>query len=162
MSKVLDNGIGTFSIAISILMFTAHVEAADTLEVFDPGATDLELQFCAGGFGSWAGKEAVGGQLVAGFGIADRVSIYSGAALQIDDDFGSLCGRYSLGVYGTPLETDHVDLDVIMGINGSKGLGDLEFAPGFEINLDRHPEMLSFGLYVDIFFLILVIFFEFF
>ena len=148
----MTRGFAIILLTIIILAFAVHVEAADTLEVFDPGATDLELHFCAGGFGSWAGTEAVGGELVAGYGIADRLSLYSGATLEIADGFASLCGGYSLGVYGTPLETDHVDFDIIMGINGGKGLGDLAFTPGIEINLDRHPEMKSFGLYADIFF----------
>ncbi len=154
MEKVLKNRIGSFGLSIVILAFAVHAQAADTLEKFDSGATDLEVIFCAGGFGSWAGSEAVGGNLVAGYGLSDRLSIYSGALLEAADGFASLYGGYSLGVYGTPLETDHFDLDMIMGIKGSKDLGDLALTPGIEINLDRHPEMMSFGLYVDVFLLI--------
>lgn len=151
---MLDSRIGSYSLTGVILLFTVHVEAADTLEVFDSGAADLELHFSAGGFGSGTGEEAAGGELVAGYGLADRVSLYSGAALEIADGIASLNGGYSLGVYGTPLETDHIDVDIVAGINGGKGLGDLAFKPGIEINLDRHPEMMSFGLYVDVFFMI--------
>lgn len=132
------------------LLFAAALarpaRASDTTETFDPGATDIELYATADGLGRAAAERAFSADLVLGYGVMERLSAYLGTTLLGDGTLGSGAAQPFLGVYGTPLETDHIDIDLFLGLAVADG--SLHVAPAFELNLDSDPTLLGWGLYL--------------
>jgi len=53
------------------------------------------------------------------------------------------------GAFGTPFDTDHIDLDLVLDLSAAEAGFDLiTVAPGFELNFDARPDMSSWGLYL--------------
>jgi hypothetical protein len=99
--------------------------AVDTLETFDEGAWDIESYL-------EIGSRSLTGDCLIGYGIRDRLSAYVGTT-------GS---DLYLGVFGSPLETDHFDLDILLGA------GESEFLLAVEMNYDADPDQGSWGVYL--------------
>lgn len=125
------------------------IQAADTVETFDSGAVDLELYSGLDTGVEQGGLQGGFGELVLGYGLLPRFSVHLGAALQGEDQFTSGSGAVTAGVFGTPLDTQHLDFDLLLDFAGEgTGLSDLCIAPGAEVNLDVKPDLELFGLYL--------------
>lgn len=134
-----------------LLTFAAPAaRAADTLEPFGIGATDVEFYAGYDGFGLRRLRDqAVFGELVLGYGLLERLSAIAGTLLQGNGLLAEGSGNLYIGIYGTPLDTRHVDLDLILTVQGGgSGFRQFRVSPAFELNLDRHPDMRSYGLYL--------------
>ncbi len=139
----------SFTLCAGCVLFPAGARAADTVETWDVGATDLDFYLGAEGVGRdrWAG--GVYGEIMLGYGLLPRLSAHFGVSLAGD---GRLAGRTfetSFGVFGTPLDTDHLDVDVFLAFGA--GLPDdegLHVAPSFEANFDVAPDGALAGAYL--------------
>lgn len=121
--------------AALVLAAAAPARASDTVETWDVGATDVDF---------YVGHDGVAfGDIMLGYGVAPRLSAYLGTTLSDGET------AIYLGVFGTPIDTDHFDLDLFLGMtNGGPGLSQFELAPAIELNLDLDPDMRSWGAYL--------------
>lgn len=125
--------------------------AADTVEPWDAGAFDVDLYLAFDGLGPGAPDRTYSSDVMVGYGLLPKLSIYLGTQLEADRDLAGVPPAVYLGAFGSALQTNHVDLDLFLDLRAT-GLSvrDLRLGPSFEINLDAHPEMRSAGLYLRV------------
>ncbi len=134
---------------VPVLLLATVVQAADTVETWDKGAGDLDVYMLMEGVGSDQVSQAVAGDIMVGWGLADRFSAYLGTTMQADGYLMNGGTELGLGVFGTPVETDHLDLDLFLDLRSAgDGLSTLQIEPAFELNWDRAPDMSTWGLYL--------------
>ena len=131
------------------LLVAGPALAADTVETFDVGATDLEFYVGLDGVGPKQQDRTLSTEFVVGFGIVDGLSLYTTGALEANHRFVDGSAGLGVGLFGTPLDTDHFDIDLVLDVSaGGDHFTELAVAPMAEFNLDLDPEMGSWGLYV--------------
>lgn len=130
-------------------IWPADALAADTVETFDPGAANVELYFGFDGLGTSRADGSVIGDVVVGYGVADRLSAYLATSLQANGYLTNGQPRLCFGVIGTPVDTERFDLDLLLDVGaGGDGLSRLSVAPGVEANLDLDSPAGPWGLYL--------------
>ena len=126
----------------------ARAFAADTTETFDLGASDFELYLGFDGAGLEKYEKTVWAEVLVGFGFVERFSGWVALSAEANERFAAGEGGASFGVFGTPLDTEYLDLDLSLGAGFG---GDEVFAaPGLELNLDARPDLALCGLYVRV------------
>ncbi|RLE29109.1 MAG: hypothetical protein DRJ61_15205, partial [Acidobacteria bacterium] len=120
---------------------------ADTTECYAPGPTDFELYLAFEGAGRATAEQTLGQQLVLGYGLTERLSGYFSTTLTADGNLVHPETETAAGLYGTPLDSDHLDLDVFLGF-GVQGGDRFTAGPGLELNWDAAPDLDAWGLYV--------------
>lgn len=141
---------GQFSISVSIagLFLALHTEpcrAADTVEPFDPGVSDFEMYAGYYGIGRESKERRLGIEAVLGAGVTTRFSAYVVAGLGAVEDLSEPEAFLGAGVFGSPLDTEIFDLDLLLGIAlDGKALSCFHVLPGLEMNLDFS----RFGFYL--------------
>lgn len=132
--------------AVAVAAITAgagRARAADTVETWEPGATDIDFYL---GLDQLRGTDrTMFADLMLGFGVLSRFSVYLGTTLEGDTGMTQGSADLHMGVFGTPIDTDHLDLDLFLGVSGWR---ELELAPGMELNFDRDPAMRTWGVYL--------------
>ncbi|MBK8480566.1 MAG: hypothetical protein IPL40_05265 [Proteobacteria bacterium] len=129
--------------------------AADTIETFAAGGYDLELY--GGMFGLASASEGRGrpkphgrSELILGYGLVDWLALCVGTTLHGRDDAypdGDAAGYLLL--VATPLDTDHLDLDLQLAVAlAGPGLRELRYRPELELNVDLRPGLSLGGLYL--------------
>ncbi len=142
--------IGGAIAAISAL-WAPPASAADTTEPFDLGATDVDFYVGFDGMGPQGGERALYGDIMLGYGLTPRLSGYVGTTLSANEQFADGNADVYLGLYGTPLDTDHFDLDLFLDFSaGGDGFDDFALTPMTELNFDLTPDLGSWGLYARI------------
>nr|MEE4269100.1 hypothetical protein [Candidatus Krumholzibacteria bacterium] len=123
--------------------------AADTLETWDHGAGNFEMYSGFGGLGNDAESQSVDSSLLIGWGVADRFSSYLSTSLSSNGYLTSAESELNLGAFGTLHDSDHLDFDLGLDmIVSGPGMTEASVVPAFEINLDRTPDLGSYGLYL--------------
>lgn len=125
---------------------TDRVHAADTTEVYDIGATDFEFFVGFEGIGLDKYEKELSVSALAGFGFIDAFSGYLAIDGASNEYFTEGSAELSVGVFGTPLDTNHVDLDLVL--NFGAGADHFEMTPGLELNLDLRNDLELAGLYL--------------
>jgi hypothetical protein len=151
MSKKSKSQVGNVVILLLLLLLTATAQrayAVDTTETYDVGATDFEFYLGFDGIGRKKHEKEVSIEALAGFGFIDRFSGYVTIAGASNEYFTEGTNEVSAGIFGTPLDTDHVDLDILF--NGGAAADEFEVTPGLELNLDLKPDLALAGLYFRI------------
>ncbi len=133
--------------------------ALDTLEPFDIGLSDFEAYAAFVGAGKPEPERGISADTLLGIGITKRFSgqVYGGG--ESNQKFTEGSGFFGFGVFGTPVDTDHFDMDIGMNITiGGLGTGEpgpadhfqaqFTFTPYVELNLDSDPEMNGYGLFL--------------
>jgi hypothetical protein len=120
--------------------------AADTIEPWDAGAASFELYATKDGLESGVRGGVLGVDAMLGYGVADRLSAYFQAELAHPIGFGNLQAMPHFGVFGTALESDHFDLDLLLDFAVRRE--DVHALPGLELNLDSEPEQHGVGAYL--------------
>ncbi|RJO65025.1 MAG: hypothetical protein C4523_17130 [Myxococcales bacterium] len=145
---MIHRGIAIFAAlaAFATVFWAWQAQAADTTETFDPGASDFEFYLNFDGLGKDKYEKEISAEALAGFGIMDRFSAYLAFAGASNEYFGDGAGSASLGLFGTPLDTDHLDLDLFL--DASFGASDFAFTPALELNLDVAPDLAVAGFYL--------------
>ena len=131
------------------MLAVAPASAIDTVETFGKGEGDLEFYAGLDGLGAGAPDQAMGGSVVMGWGVAERLSAYATTGLVADGAMANAAANVGLGVFGTPLDTDHVDLDLLLDICWPGGGDPACVAPGIELNLDAEPDLATWGVFLD-------------
>lgn len=122
------------------------VLAADTVETWDVGATDVDFYMGAENLGQTREEGIAFGGILLGYGLLDRFSGYAGMTFQADLNLGESSPETYLGLFGTPYQSDHLDLDLFL--NFSTAGGEATITPSLELNWDHDPDMATFGVYV--------------
>ena len=105
-----------------LLIMVRSAAALDTVETFDKGATDLESYFSIDRVGIERENTLIAGELVSGFGLLNRFSAYFGASYGADLAMAQGTGAYFVGAFGTPVDSDHIDLDLILNFEGGNNM----------------------------------------
>ena len=121
---------------------------ADTIETWDAGSGDIDFYLMMDGMGQDAASQGVAGDMLLGWGVADRLSAYLAVSLMADGYFNDSGAEMGVGLFGTPVDTDHVDLDLVLDIcAGVAGRREFCLGPTVELNLDAAPERTAWGFY---------------
>ncbi len=130
--------------------------AGDTLELFEIGATDFEFLISYNGIGKEQRERGFGGKLLLGYGLTDWLSGKLVVGAEGNENFMEGTGGFTFGIFSTPLDTEHADLDLGLdiGLDGLEpgGAGPAEhftagfaFTPYLELNLDSLGDMGEMG-----------------
>jgi len=135
--------------ALVVALAPRASSAADTTEPFDAGAGDVDFYVGLDGLGGAAADRALAGELMVGYGVLERFSMTLGVSLERTGELDTSASDVYVGLIGTPLETDHVDLDLLLTASSAGARpGDLGLTPAVELNVDGDAEMRSWGLYL--------------
>lgn len=130
------------------LVAALPVLAADTLETWAAGSGDIDFYLTMDGMGRQAEAQSVAGDMMLGWGVADRLSTYLAVSLAADGTLTGGGAEMGVGLFGTPVDSDHVDLDLVLDLcAGGPGLAELCLGPALELNLDAAPDLSAWGLY---------------
>lgn len=135
------------TIALSMWISTS-IYAADTIESFDVSALDVEMYFGASGLGLDRSEQTVNANTVLGYGLLDRLSGYMAFGAETNAYLVEGDGGIAFGIFGTPLDTDHFDADLLADLSLDGGaMSELTATPGLELNFDLEPDQGLWGLY---------------
>ncbi len=138
--------------ALAVLVTALHAgsaAAADTTETWDVGVSDFEFFLGVDGVGPEGGDRMISSDLLIGVGVVDGLSAYIGSTLAGEDLVGPGEVALRLGVFGTPVDTDHFDLDLFLDTSAAgEGLADFQVSPALEVNFDASPNQESWGTYL--------------
>jgi hypothetical protein len=147
-SFAIDGSLCQAAVFALVSAFTAGVSAADTIETFEVGATDVEFYTGADGLGLPSDERAAFGDMMLGYGLVERLSAYFGTTLEGSGAFTDGCSTHYLGLFGTPLDTNHLDLDLQFDLASGGPEQRLEIRPALELNFDADPEIRTWGMYL--------------
>lgn len=123
--------------------------AADTIETWDVGATDLDFYLGVDGIGRPKHERETFADMMLGYGLIKRLSAYFGTTLQCNEYLGDGSGTIYMGMFGTLAETNHFDLDLFLDVRlGGDAFSELQVTPQVELNFDLDPQMRSWGVYL--------------
>lgn len=130
-----------------LLLFSAPwAMAADTTEAFDAGASGFELYMGFDGIGLGKYEKAIWCEALAAFGVVDGFGLYLAAAGESNEYFNEGGGGISLGMLGTPVDTDYFDMDLMLDFSFSSD--EFGITPALEMNFDFDPDMATGGFYL--------------
>ncbi len=135
-----------WSIFTTTMLWGVSAGAADTIEPFDPGLSDVELYAGFEGLGLRRAEQGAFAEGVLGYGITPAMSMYLAPSFAADGYLTGVGPGFELGAFGTPVNTHHLDLDVGLGVATDGEV--LAYAPYLELNLDLEPDLELAGLYV--------------
>lgn len=133
------------ALAAGIWLMAPEARAADTVEPWDEGYADVDHYWGYDGIGLDRAERGIYGDMMLGWGIGHTLSPYLGTTLAGDGYLNNFAMEPYLGLYGNPLDTDHLDLDLFMDFG--QGDGALTITPAVELNIDASPDLADFGLY---------------
>ncbi len=125
--------------------------AADTTETWAAGATDVDFYTGFDGIGLGRPDQDIYGDIMYGYGLATDLSGYAGMRLQADGYLAHSNPTIYLGLYGTPIDTAHFDMDLFLDFSAcGPGLKNFALTPSIELNYDYLPDLKKWGLYMRI------------
>ncbi len=137
--KLVISSLVTLGIAIPAV-------AVDTVEVWDVGATDMELYFGSAGLGAPPAERESMFDMLIGYGITERFSAYFGTTMTADGNLAAGGNEQSVGAFANLRDGEVVDLDLMLNI-GSDGENGMSVQPACEVNFDLEPGLGQAGFY---------------
>jgi len=128
------------------IILSHDVWAADTLETWKIGATDVGFFVVYDGIGGEAKKNIFSSNMLFGYGLLKNLSAYFQTFLQANNTFGFAQYNHNIGLLITPIDTRHVDMDFLFEIGVSDRLLSAKLMT--ELNLDLDPNQHSWGIYL--------------
>ena len=136
-------------LATMFLALGAPAWAADTVEAWAVGATDVDYYVGADRLRRSRAERTVYTDIMLGYGLVEGLSAYLGICMEGNGYLTTGAPALYTGLFGTIVETDHVDFDLFLDVSaGGPGLSELVLTPAFELNVDMDPDMLSWGAYL--------------
>ncbi len=144
----------TATILLALVLTVAQVgpaRAADTIETWGVGATDVDFYSGLDGMGLSRAEGSIYGDIMLGYGLVEGLAAYVGQKITGNTFFTGGTGATYLGMFGTPVDTQHFDLDLFLGFDlGGAGYSEFGVTPMVELNFDLDPNRLSWGTYVRV------------
>ncbi len=135
-------------ILLGLLGFHKTSLAIKTTEPYDYGPSVFELHLGCDGLGLESEQVSILAKLLLGYGLNDWLSGYLMFRNYDTEYLVNGQGEAIFGLFGTPIDTNHLDLDLILDISlGGLSFGQLALSPGFEVNLDRKDDLSAYGAY---------------
>lgn len=128
------------------LAWSGVAHAADTVETFDLGLGEFELYLGIDGLGHPLEEQTRTADALLGYGVVPRLSLYVAPSWSVDGYLGESALGLEIGGFGTPIDTDHVDLDLGLAAATDGAFG--AYSDFLELNLDLEPDLSLAGLYV--------------
>lgn len=123
--------------------------AADTIEPFELGASNLDLYLGLDGMGRGPYEKATFGDIMLGFGLTPSLSAYLGTTLQANEYLLDGSAVLYFGLFFNVIDSAVVDFDLMLDVcAGGHGFSHIGLTPALELNIDFDPEMRSGGLYL--------------
>jgi hypothetical protein len=136
------------ALTLGILLCPALGGAADTTEPFAPGISDIEVYMAHDGMGRGSADQSIENEFVLGVGLTSRFSAYIHSIHASSTYLTRGSQAFGFGLYGTALESDHLDVDLFLGLCTVDGQDDLmSLTPALELNWDSAANMSTWGLY---------------
>jgi len=129
-----------------VFLFSAIAHAADTTEAYDIGATDYEFYTGFDGIGLDRYEKTIWAEVVLGYGFLERFAGHVSVFGESNEYFGEGGGGFLVGMFGTPVDTDHFDLD--LHIDAGYAVDEFTMTPSLEMNFDLLPDMEKWGVYI--------------
>ncbi len=133
------------AVIITLLFASTSSYAADTTETFDIGATDFEFYLGFDGIGLGEYEKSISAEGVAGYGLVENLSAYLAISGAGNEYFSNGEWGLAIGFFGTPLDSEHVDIDLFLEAGISQD--DFSLIPALELNFDLDNDQSSWGLY---------------
>ncbi len=144
--KLLKKSVGVVCLVLLVGCTAAY--GADTVETYDQNAADFEFSMGIDGLNLDKYEKAVCGSVLVGYGLLPRFSGYVSLSAAADEYLTYGESGYSFGLFGTPVDTDHFDLDLMLDIGmGGEAMGEMGVTPAIELNFDLLPDLGRWGLY---------------
>ncbi len=125
--------------------------AADTVETWAIGFTDVDIYVGLDGIGRSQHDHQLHAEIMIGAGLTESLSAYLGTASSSNGALANSEPGVFFGVFATPLDSDHVDLDLFLGAEqAGPGLIETIITPAVELNLDVDPDLASWGIYARV------------
>jgi len=136
-------------IIFGLLIIATPALAIDTVETWAEGDGNVELYSGFDGVGEDTADQALAGAMLMGWGVANRFSAYMATAMEADGYFTGAETELNLGVFGTPVDTDHFDVDLILDMRvAGHEMNEATVVPAIELNLDHTPDLGTYGMFV--------------
>ncbi len=133
----------TLTSLIYVLTYAGQVMALDTAEPYPEGASEYELYMDYFGLGKKRADAHMFSSALYGTGITDRISVFFSPVFSASGDLVSEDSEFSMGVFGTVLDTTHLDIDLGLTLAHPSMV-----ALDFEINLDAADSLRLAGIYI--------------
>jgi hypothetical protein len=135
-------------LCLLIILCAGDARAVSPVDTYNLGPSYLSAALGYHGLGLDAEEGLFSADLTLGYGIVDRFSAYAGVEATASGSLGDPAGAFALGIIGTPLDSDHVDLDLFLeaGASGPDAAA-FNLKPGLELNLDLRPDRTCMGLF---------------
>ncbi|HPF36082.1 MAG TPA: hypothetical protein P5571_04495 [Candidatus Krumholzibacteria bacterium] len=148
MSAQTNRSQPIFAVFCLLLLAGPSARAADTVETFEPGMSDMELYLAHDGLGRDSAEQAVAGEMVLGVGLTPRLSAYISTVQSSNPYFTEGVRELGIGLFGTVRDGDHVDLDLMLDLRTlHDGASAASVHPSLELNWDAAPDLARWGLY---------------
>ena len=103
------------------------------------------------GLGRTQDDRSLGLEMMPGYGITDRLSVYLGVAVTALETMEAAEAGTYLGMFFTAVESEHFDLDIAADFFAEgPGLSTFGFYPYLELNLDSNNEMSGLGAFARV------------
>jgi hypothetical protein len=137
-----------FATTLFIALLTSGLaHAADTVEVWEFGAVDAEMYLGFDGFGGPLRDGETFSETVLGVGLLPRLSGFVALGFAASAGLDESAHELAMGLFGTPVDTPHTDLDLFFTVRSAAG-GGFALVPALEWNLDAAPELAAWGLFL--------------
>ncbi len=128
------------------MVFPFHSYAVDTTETYDVGATDYEFYLDFSGIGLDKYEKTISATAVLGYGFMERFSGHVSVFGESNEYFGDGGGGVLMGFFGTPVDSDHFDLD--LHLDAAYSADEFGLTPSLEMNFDLLPDLEKWGVYI--------------
>ncbi len=147
--KNLAAGCIASTVVAASLALCQIAEAADTVETWDVGATNVDFYVGFDGIGLGKYDKTIYGDIMLGYGLIEHFSAYLGTTLQANEHFSAGEAATYFGVFGTPVDIHHFDFDLFLGFSlGGPEYTNFQLEPSTEFNFDLDPDQGSWGMYL--------------
>lgn len=131
----------------ALLTFGAgNALAGDTNEMLDTGAVEAAPYLSLTNLHD--GKPGFDSSVTLGYGVADFVTLFTTFDAYTETALTDAGFAFNIEALFTPLDTENVDLDLLLDFDLNSSFGSYSITPSFEFNYDSADDQSGFGLYL--------------
>ncbi len=132
-----------FAAVVVACGFATNAFAGDTTELIDAGTLEIDPAFSIDNIHD--GKPSVSTELGIVYGVMDGLNITGTVGYGSAEGLAGGGVYFGIGALATPLDTDMIDLDVMLDFDWDGGY---VLTPSVELNIDLEPDQAFLGFYI--------------